>query len=61
MILHVDCKGAMDLTYGWNVSSLPKHVSVWACFELKEVNPILCIWILTSVNMVNMYTKNVLQ
>ena len=28
MILYVDCKGALDLTYGWNVSGLTKHVSV---------------------------------
>ena len=28
MILWVDCKGALDLTYGWNVSGLMKHVSV---------------------------------
>ena len=26
MILCVDCKGALDLTYGWNVSGLTKHV-----------------------------------
>ena len=31
MILHVDCKGALDLTYGWNISGLTKHVSVQAC------------------------------
>ena len=28
MILCMDCKGALDLTYGWNVSGLTKHVSV---------------------------------
>ena len=28
MMLHVDCKGALDLTYGWNVSGLMKHVLV---------------------------------
>ena len=63
MILHVDCKGALDLTYGWNVSGLTKHVLVWACFlhELKEANQILCIWILTAINMVDMYTKNMSQ
>ena len=63
MILRVDCKGALDLTYGWNVSGLTKHVSVRACFlhELKEANQILCIWILTAVNMVDMYMKNVSQ
>ena len=63
MILCVDCKGTLDLTFGWNVSGLTKHVSVQACFlnELKEANQILCIWIPTSVNMVNMYTKNVSQ
>ena len=26
MILWVDCKGALDLTYCWNVSGLTKHV-----------------------------------
>ena len=38
MIMVVDCKGAIDLTYGWNVSGLTKHASVKACFlrELKE-------------------------
>ena len=43
MILQVDCKGALDLTYGWNVSGLTKHVSVCACLlhELKEAN-LLC-------------------
>ena len=28
MILYVNCKGALDLTYGWNVSGLTTHVSV---------------------------------
>ena len=28
MILSINCKGALDLTYGWNVSGLMKHVSV---------------------------------
>ena len=32
MILWADCKGALDLTYGWNISGLTKHVSVQACF-----------------------------
>ena len=61
MILCVDCKGALDLTYGWNVTGLTKHVSVCACFlhELKEANQILCVWIPTKLIMVDMYTKNV--
>ena len=63
MILHMDCKGVLDLTYGWNVSGLVKHVSVWACFlhELKETNQIFCVWIPTTLNMVDTYTKNVSQ
>ena len=63
MILHIDCNRALDLTYGWNVSGLMKRVSVQACFlcELKEVNQILCVWIPTTFNMVDMYTKNVSQ
>ena len=32
MILCVDCKGAIDLTYRWNVSGLTKHASIKACF-----------------------------
>ena len=62
MILQVDCKGALDLTYGWNVSRLMKHVSVHACFlcELKEANLLLCIWLRINANMVDMYTKNML-
>ena len=28
MILCIDFKGALELTYGWNVSGLTKHVSV---------------------------------
>ena len=38
MILWVDCKGALDLTYGWNVSAITKHVLERACFlcELKR-------------------------
>ena len=61
MILQVDCEGALDLMYGWNISGLAKHVSVHACFlcELKEANQILCIWIPTKLNMVDKYTKNV--
>ena len=61
MILLVDCKGALDLVYGWNVWS-HKHVSVRACFlhELKKANLILCVWIPMNLNMVHMYTKNVL-
>ena len=45
MILRVDCKGAIDLTYGWNVSSLTKHAVTQACFlrELKEANTVLCV------------------
>ena len=63
IILCVDCKGALDLTYGWNVRGLTKHVLIRACFlnELKEANQILCIWIPTALNMVDMYTKNVSQ
>ena len=62
MILHVDCRGALDLTCGWNVSRLMKHVPVHACFlcELKKANLLLCIWLPTNTNMVDMYTKNVL-
>ena len=61
MILQVDCKGALDLMYGWNMSGLMKHLLVQACFlhELTEANQILCMWILTKMNMVDMYTKNV--
>ena len=60
MILQVDCQGALDLTYGWNVSRLTKHVSVCTSFlwELKEANLLLCIWLHTDANMVDMYTKN---
>ena len=32
MILCVDCKGAIDLTYKWNMSGLMKHASIKACF-----------------------------
>ena len=63
MILCVDCKGALDLTptYGWNISGLMEHVSVHACFlyELKEANLLLCVWLPTNTNMVDMYTNNV--
>ena len=40
---------------------MKKHVSVQMCFlhELKEANQIVCVWILTKLNMVDMYTKNV--
>ena len=60
MILQVDCKGALDLTYGWNICRLTKHVSVQVCFlhELKEANLLLCIWLPTNANMVDMYMKN---
>ena len=63
MILHVDCKGAIDLTYGWNVSGLTKHASIKACFlrELKEANTVLCMWMPTTVNLTDMYTKNLTQ
>ena len=46
MILCVDCKGAIDSTYGWNVSGLTKHASIKACClrELKEANTVLCVW-----------------
>ena len=59
MILWVDCKDALDLTYGWNISRLMKHASVHACFlhELKEANLLLCIWLHTETNMEDMYTK----
>ena len=60
MILRVDCKGAIDLTYGWNVSGLTKHASIKACFlrELKEANTVLCVWMPTAANLTDMYTKN---
>ena len=60
MILWVDCKGVLDLTYGWNVSGLTKHVSVRACFlcELKEANLVLCAWLPMDANMVDL-TKHV--
>ena len=32
MILHVDSKGAIDLTYRWDISGLMKHASIKACF-----------------------------
>ena len=40
-----------------------KHMLVHACFlhELKEANLLLCIWLHTDMNMVDMYTKNVLS
>ena len=59
-IFQVDCKEALDLTYGWNISRLTKHVSVQACClcELKEVNLVLCIWLHTDANIVDMYMKN---
>ena len=59
MVLHVDCKGTLDLTYGWNISGLMQHISVQVCFlcELKEANLVLCIWLSTDTNMVDMYTK----
>ena len=61
MVLQVDCKDPLDLTYGWSVRRLMKHVSVHACFlhELKEANLLLCVWLPTDANMVDMYTKNV--
>ena len=63
MILRVDCKGAIDLTYGWNVSGLTKHASIKACFlrELKEANTVLCMWMPTTANLTGMYTKNLTQ
>ena len=63
MILRVDCKGAIDLTYGWNVSGLTKHASIKACFlrELKEANTVLCVWMPTTANLTDMYTKNLTQ
>ena len=59
MILCVDCKWAIDLTYGWNVSGLTKHASIKACFlcELKEANTVLCVWMPTTANLTDMYTK----
>ena len=61
MILWVDCKGPLDLTYGWNVSRLMKHMSVHAFFlrELKEANLLLCVWFCTDANMVDTYIENV--
>ena len=63
MILCVDCKGAIDLTYGWNMSGLTKHASIKACFlcELKEANTVLCVWMPTTANLTNMYTQNLTQ
>ena len=63
MILRVDCKGAIDLTYGWNVCGLTKHASIKACFlrELKEANTVLCVWMPTTANLTDMYTKNLTQ
>ena len=63
MILCVDCNGAIDLTYRWNVSGLMKYASIEACFiqELKEANTVLCVWMLTAVNLTDMYTKNLTQ
>ena len=63
MILYIDCKDALDSTYGWNVSGLTKHVSIQACFlhELKEANQNLCIRIPTAIDMVDMYMKNMSQ
>ena len=61
MILQVDCKETLGLTFGWNISRLTKPVSVWACFlcEFKEANLLLCFWLPTNANMVDMYMKNV--
>ena len=63
MILCVDCKGAIDLTYRWNVSGLTKHASIKACFlhELKEANTVLCVWMPTTANLTDMDTKNLTQ
>ena len=63
MILQMDCKGTIDLTYGWNMSGLTKCASIKAWFlqELKEANTVLCVWMPMAVNHINMYTKNLTQ
>ena len=63
MTLWVDCKLALGLMYGWNVSGLTKDMLVQPCFlcKLKELNQIVCVWIPTTLNMVDIYTKNVCQ
>ena len=62
MILCVDCKGAIDLTYKWNMSGLMKHASIKACFlwELKEANTVLCVWMPMVANLTNMIIITVL-
>ena len=63
MILRVECKEAIDLAYGWNVSGLTKHASIKACFllELKEANTVLCVRMPTTANLTDMYSKNLTQ
>ena len=41
MILRVDCKGAIDLTYRWNVSGLTKHASIKLVSYTSLKKPIL--------------------
>ena len=37
IILQVDCKKALDLTYGWNISRLTNHFQYW-----RIVHVVLC-------------------
>jgi hypothetical protein len=60
MILHMDNKGAIDLTHNWSVGGRTRHVDVRYYFlrDLKEENVIRVVWIPSDDNCSDIFTKN---
>ena len=60
MILEMDNKGAVDLANGWSIGGCTRHVEVRQNFlrELKEHGFLKVVWIASTENAVDLYTKN---
>jgi len=60
MILEVDNKGVVDLANNWSVGGRTRHATVRTNFlrELKEQGLLRVVWIPTSVNSSDLFTKN---
>ena len=60
MILEMDNKGAVDLANGWSIGGRTRHMEVRQNFlrELKEQGLLKVVWIASTENAADLYTKN---
>ena len=60
MIEEIDNSGAIDMANNWSSTGRTRHMDIRYKFlrELKEANLIRCVWVPTSENEADIFTKN---